>query len=95
MKSIKIHPLKSASAALTILLVLLTLSVNAQIKNLKFSVDHEFLKIPAGIHLKEIYDLAINSKAEIFLRAQNRAGATTKRFKHTEIDHNPWHCGNW
>jgi len=70
MKSIKIHLLKSALAALTILLVLLTLSVNAQIKNLKFSVDHEFFKIPAGIHLKDIYDVSINSKAEIFVLAR-------------------------
>jgi len=52
------------------LLLLLTLSFRAQPGDLKVSVESSCLKIPEGIYLKEIYDLAVNKKGELLVLAR-------------------------
>jgi len=61
---------KAASGSLTVFLIFITLSANSQQSDLNFSVDPGFLKIPEGIYLKEIYDLAVNSRGEIWVLAR-------------------------
>lgn len=52
------------------LLLLITISSRAQPSDLKFSVESSFLKIPKGIYLKEIYDLAVNKQGELLVLAR-------------------------
>jgi len=70
MKANKTYFFKSVAVCASSLLLLLTLSSQAQSNDLKFSVESSFLQIPEGIYLKEIYDLAVNKQGEFLVLAR-------------------------